>query len=78
MSRKAAPDGVRFMPAEGLVTGLAVKEAVKALLDDGYFDKAKNAVIGVSNDTDYDVRWSGQRFDCWGLTAALNDKLNRA
>ena len=78
MSGKTDPDGVRFTPESGLLVGLTVKEAVAALLADGYFDKAKNAVIGVSNDTDYDVRWSGQRFDCWGLTAALNEKLNRA
>ena len=72
-----ADDRVRFSPEGGLRVGLTIKEQVKALYDDGYFDKAEAMILGVSNKTDYDARWAGSKFDCHALVSYAGAILAR-
>lgn len=71
-----------FDPELGLVAGLSVRDSVKTLIAEGWFDKATSVVIAVSNNNAVDWRSQGSTYEAMTLghflSISLDDQFKRS
>ena len=74
MKRKDGIDPV-FHPEQGVCVYGTVKDQVKTLLEEGFFDSMSTAVIAVSSESSYAIRHSGRTWEACNLAGIAHTHL---